>query len=102
MVAIVKQTLQTANYHVLLILTDGEIHDMPLTKDIIVEASGLPLSIIIIGVGTEKFKMMKELDGDKAVLRDTHGRATQRDIVQFVKFKKYAANGPAVLAEKVL
>jgi hypothetical protein len=45
-----------------LIITDGEIHDMPETKDLIVQASEMPLSIIIVGVGMEKFKMMKELD----------------------------------------
>jgi hypothetical protein len=38
-------------YNILLILTDGEIHDMQATKDIIVDASELPLSIIIIGIG---------------------------------------------------
>ena len=54
----------------MLILTDGEIHDMPETKRLIVEASHLPLSIIIIGVGDEKFKMMKQLDCDKGILTD--------------------------------
>lgn len=68
-------------YNVLLILTDGEIHDMDITKDIIVEASRLPLSIIIIGVGDEKFKMMKQLDSDKSVLRNSAGQCSLRDIV---------------------
>jgi hypothetical protein len=53
------------SYHIFLIITDGEIHDMPETTDLVVEASALPMSIIIIGVGDEKFKMMKTLDGDK-------------------------------------
>ncbi len=44
------------------------------TKDIIVGASSLPLSIIIIGVGDEKFKLMKQLDSDKSLLRDSSGR----------------------------
>lgn len=38
-------------YFILLILTDGEICDMPATTDAIVEASTLPLSIIIVGIG---------------------------------------------------
>lgn len=46
-------------YNILLILTDGEIHDMPKTKDLIVGASNLPLSIIIIGIGKESFAMME-------------------------------------------
>ena len=85
-----------------MIITDGEIHDMDETKSIIVEASELPLSIIIIGVGMEKFKMMKELDSDGKLLRDASGRSAKRDIVQFVKFKKYSNQGAHVLAEKVL
>jgi len=89
-------------YNILLILTDGEIHDMEATKDLIVAASGLPLSVIIIGVGEEKFKLMKELDSDDALLRDSRGTSAVRDVVQFVKFKKYIQYGPQKLAEKVL
>lgn len=91
-----------ALYNILLIITDGEIHDMEATKDLVVASSHLPFSIIIIGVGDEKFKLMKELDSDDALLRDSRGQNAIRDIVQFVKFKKYIGQGPAKLAEKVL
>jgi hypothetical protein len=60
----IKPRLNEMMYNILLILTDGEIHDMPATKDLIVEASCLPFSIIIVGVGKEKFEMMIELDSD--------------------------------------
>jgi len=40
---------------VLLILTDGVIHDMDDTISAIVDGSKLPLSIIIVGIGTEDF-----------------------------------------------
>lgn len=50
----------------------------------------------------EKFEMMKQLDSDDALLKDTQGRLAARDIVQFVKFKKYADMGAEKLAEKVL
>ena len=43
------------NYTVLLILTDGVIHDMEDTIAAIVDGSKLPLSIIIVGIGTEDF-----------------------------------------------
>lgn len=43
-------------YNVLLILTDGIINDMQETIDLIVDMCDYPLSIIIIGVGDEKFK----------------------------------------------
>jgi len=68
-------------YHILLIITDGAIHDMPATKDLIVECSKYPLSIIIIGVGGADFSNMVELDGDDAILKNSRGEAAQRDIV---------------------
>jgi hypothetical protein len=37
---------------------------------------------------------MKELDSDDALLRDSRGSPAIRDIVQFVKFKKYIQLGP--------
>jgi hypothetical protein len=58
-------------YSILLIITDGEIHDMQKAKDLVVASSGLPISIIIVGVGMEKFKLMKELDSDKELLRNS-------------------------------
>jgi len=58
---------------VLLILTDGEIHDMSRVKNLIVNSSKLPTSVIIVGVGNEQFEMMEELDGDDALLRDDFG-----------------------------
>jgi hypothetical protein len=38
------------------------------TVDAIVNASGLPLSIIIVGVGSADFTAMEELDADKEPL----------------------------------
>ena len=52
------------SYHVLLILTDGVISDMDQSRAAIVEASALPMSIIIVGVGGADFDMMEELDSD--------------------------------------
>lgn len=39
------------NYQVVLILTDGCINDMGPTVDLICQASLLPMSIIIVGIG---------------------------------------------------
>ena len=54
-------------YNVLLILTDGMIHDMSETKDILCELAKLPCSVIIVGIGEDSdvFDDMYELDGDK-------------------------------------
>merc|ERR1719193_1475856 len=57
-----------SNYFVLLIITDGIITDFEETKRTIISASNLPLSIIIVGVGSEDFSAMDELDSDDALL----------------------------------
>jgi len=96
------------NYFVLLVITDGAICDLNETKEAIINASGLPMSIIIVGVGDEDFSAMEFLDSDTRVL--THnGVSAVRDIVQFVDFKqflnKHGENQQKAkedLAEKVL
>lgn len=70
----VRQNLQRKVYTVLMIITDGELEGMPETKRLIVEASVLPLSIIIVGVGKGPFDSMIELDGDKTPLVDSNGK----------------------------
>ncbi|XP_047327536.1 protein BONZAI 1-like [Impatiens glandulifera] len=75
-------------YFVLLIITDGVITDLQETKDAIVNASDLPLSILIVGVGGADFKEMEILDADKGERLETFGgRVASRDIVQFVPFR---------------
>lgn len=104
--ATVTQTLTIAfispqQYFVLLILTDGEITDFDQTRDAIVQASQLPLSIIIVGVGPADFKAMELLDGDSGVLKSTSGVAVARDIVQFVPFKQFKDVSPKLLQDEV-
>ena len=77
------------HYHILLILTDGIPCDMKDTVDCIVEASKLPLSIVIIGIGEADFENMKFLDGDIVPLVNRFGEIRKRDIVQFVKFNTF-------------
>ena len=89
-------------YHILLILTDGAIHDMKDTKDLIVECATLPLSIIIIGIGNADFSKMVELDGDDVRIRNSLGQQAARDIVQFVEFNEYKNVDVSMLAEEVL
>lgn len=60
-----KQTPKNMNYEILLILTDGDITDMEETMDAIVEASDLPISIIIAGIGGDGFEKLIKLDADK-------------------------------------
>ena len=50
---------QRDKYLVMLIITDGEIHDMQQSIQQIVNASRLPLSILIVGVGNDDFHNME-------------------------------------------
>ena len=84
----------------MLILTDGEIHDMARTKSLLVDLSYLACSVIIIGVGSEDFTNMHVLDGDTILLSDETGRKVLHDLVQFVEFNKAIEKGD--LAEQVL
>jgi hypothetical protein len=94
-------------YNILLILTDGLIHDMADTINEIADIadSNLPLSIVIVGVGNEDFGSMVKLDGDEVAIR-----AGCKDIVQFVKFQEVvkrsvpaqlSANLSAIILEEI-
>lgn len=76
-------------YFVLLIITDGAIMDMQQTMDAIVDASFLPLSIVIVGVGNADFSAMDTLDGDGKLLIDSRYRTAARDM--------YAMRHPCLL-----
>jgi hypothetical protein len=89
------------NYNLLMILTDGQITDMDNTIDALVEASFLPISVIIVGIGNGDFGNMNILDADDNPLYDKNGRKADRDLVQFVPFNQFKDNPPK-LAEQVL
>ncbi|KFP73237.1 Copine-1, partial [Acanthisitta chloris] len=91
-----------AQYFILLIITDGEITDLDQTRQAIVNASKLPMSIIIIGVGEADFKAMEFLDGDSGVLRSVTGEPAARDIVQFVPFRQFKNAPQEALSRTVL
>ncbi|XP_041816869.1 copine-3-like isoform X1 [Chelmon rostratus] len=90
-----------SQYYVLLIITDGVITDMDQTRSAIVEASRLPMSIIIVGVGGADFSAMEFLDSDDKLLRSPNGDVASRDIVQFVPFRDFQGNS-VTLAQSVL
>ncbi|XP_021264491.1 copine-7 isoform X4 [Numida meleagris] len=84
-----ERTKEASQYFILLILTDGVVTDMADTREAIVRASYLPMSIIIVGVGNADFTDMQILDGDDGVLRSPRGEPVLRDIVQFVPFREF-------------
>ena len=87
--------------NVRLCLTDGMIDDVDNTINELVDGSFLPLSVIIIGVGTADFSTMNVLDADDNPLVNSRGVKAARDLVQFVPFLKYESN-PDRLAQEVL
>ena len=76
-------------YQIALLLTDGHVSDMQDTKDIIVESSNEPISIIIIGVGDGDFTLMEELSADEKPLYSSKKKPMKRDIVGFVPINKF-------------
>jgi len=97
----VKRENDKMKYTILMILTDGMIDDVDDTINALVDASFLPISVIIIGIGQADFTSMNVLDADENPLINDKGIKAIRDIVQFVPFSKYASN-PEKLAEEVL
>ena len=89
----------TKQYYILMILTDGQINDMDNTIDELVEASYLPISVIIIGIGYGNFGNMDILDADDNPLYDRRGRKAARDLVQFVPFYKFQNDGEKLASE---
>eukprot|EP00172_Hildenbrandia_rubra_P002437 Plantae.Rhodophyta-Hildenbrandia_rubra.ctg3285.p1 GENE.Plantae.Rhodophyta-Hildenbrandia_rubra.ctg3285~~Plantae.Rhodophyta-Hildenbrandia_rubra.ctg3285.p1 ORF type:complete len:668 (-),score=95.21 Plantae.Rhodophyta-Hildenbrandia_rubra.ctg3285:2390-4393(-) len=87
-------------YTVLLILTDGVISDFDTTVAELIKLSELPLSLIVIGIGKEDFRKMKELEGSRKPLQRGNVFA-KRNIVQFVPFREFGGD-LSVLAERVL
>ncbi|EGR26899.1 hypothetical protein IMG5_205790 [Ichthyophthirius multifiliis] len=81
------------SYTILLILTDGVIDDLEECKKILQSAGESAFSVIIVGIGNEKFSMMKDLDGP-----DTK-RNNVRDCVNFIKFNDYINNTNGLLNE---
>ncbi|XP_062336271.1 copine-3 isoform X4 [Osmerus eperlanus] len=96
------QQKTASQYFVLLIITDGVITDLDETRSAIVNASRLPMSIIIIGVGGADFSAMELLDGDDGCLKSQTGEPALRDIVQFVPFRKFLNSPKEALSQSVL
>ena len=75
---------------------------MQKTIDEIVRGSGLPLAVIIVGVGEADFSGMDTLDADDEALYSTAYRKYQEaDIVQFVPYNDFKSN-PHLLANETL
>jgi len=100
-IGICSQEAQT--YNIFLIITDGVINDMQRSIDSIVDATRLPLSIIIVGVGDADFNNMETLDADEVPLKHSRtGKVMERDIVQFVPFNEFKQQHFSAIARETL
>ena len=96
---IVKDDDNNFKYNILMILTDGIVHDIKNTINSIIESSFLPLSIIIIGIGNEDFNQMKKLNFDEDFLNNKKVNFAERDYVQFIEFNNYRNNSMKLIEE---
>lgn len=97
----IKKSGIITKYYILMMLTDGNIDDIGDTIDALVEASLLPLSLIIIGIGNSSFSNMNEICNNKEPLISSGGVKSSRNIVQFISFNTYK-NEPEKMAENIL
>jgi len=89
-------------YHILLLITDGDVTSFRETIDAIVNNSHKALSIIIVGVGDCNFTDMNVLDSDNKKLVSSTGKEAERDIVNFIPLNKYRDDSPAELSQAIL
>jgi E3 ubiquitin-protein ligase RGLG len=62
--AAVQTVKETRKYHILLVVTDGEVSDPKKDAEAIIYASGFPLSIVVIGVGDGPWENMERFDDE--------------------------------------
>jgi hypothetical protein len=69
---------------------------MPDTMTALAAASNVPLSVFIVGVGSESFAKLKPLNSDKPL------QGGSRCMVQFMRMEDYGAGASSRLAAKVM
>jgi len=91
----------TSIYHLLVIITDGTIHDLDDMKRQLIKNETSPISVCIVGVGDENFSKMYQLDCKTKPLEDKNGNKSNRDLCQFVRYKDFR-DRPDKLTETML
>jgi hypothetical protein len=91
---------RSQHYTILMLITSGHIVDLEASVRELVDASALPLSVVIVALGDGPFPELRALDADVNAL-EHKGRQAQRDVVQVVEYRCYR-DQPSRLAEECL
>ena len=86
-------------YHIFVILTQGEFDDFEEFKEQIVRASMQPISVILVGLGENGFPQLSTADSDRSLMKTQKGNVEERDIVQRVIYSNYRGNDRAFVNE---
>lgn len=87
----IQITRQEGGYHILIIITDGEVTMVQETALALQKASNYPLSIIVVGVGDGPFDTMETFDDDM--------HSKRFDNVQFVSWKDHIGGKARLLSQ---
>ncbi|KAJ3396172.1 hypothetical protein HDU92_003844 [Lobulomyces angularis] len=89
-------------YTVLLILTNGSDQNITETINSIVQASVLPFSIIVVGVGSCDLQEFFNLESENGLLKNSLGETAQREIAQFVPTSDFELVTGEIVTHSVL
>lgn len=90
------------SYRIHFILIDGTIFDIQETKDLLVQASSLPFSLIVIGIGNFDFKEMEVFNQPKEEFVASNGDISSRANTRFFKFNDLKDLNDGLMAKEVL
>ena len=91
----------TSIYHILVIISDGNNHDIDEMVRQLIKSERYPISVCIVGVGDENFSRMLQMDSRTKPLEDKDGNKSERDMCQFVRYNDFK-DRPDKLVEYML
>jgi hypothetical protein len=88
---IARASSDQQNYLVFLILLQDDPTDLPKFLELLWQYQKLPITVLIVGVGTNQFPLLTEKFRSGSVQVDAHGREYDRELVRFMKYSDFRA-----------